>query len=204
MKTIGNVVITDGSKISYDKYIRRCRDLSDADRSLPTLIIGYKNAEKWIPDYNILTKSYPKQNMYWTFGKRERKFEYDDDIDKFYDFCIDNVCDGINYSYLNVVRFTVTDVKTLLTYIRGCRRKTIYNKGNRFLFCYDKKVRKVYGFSLDTCEYIGVRKDKILRIISENPHNMVINDGYTDSKRIRKFLSVKEYCIPVFYEYFNT
>ena len=103
MDYIGNVVITDNSRVNLDKTFKRCNTLVDTIPQLPTLIIGYQNAQKWVKDYNILKKWYPEQNLYWTFGKTERKYEYDEDIDKFYNISIEKIYENIKYFYFDLI-----------------------------------------------------------------------------------------------------
>ena len=43
MDYIGNVVITDNSRVNLDKTFKRCNTLVDTIPQLPTLIIGYQN-----------------------------------------------------------------------------------------------------------------------------------------------------------------
>lgn len=203
MNYIANVVITDGSKINYDKSVRRCTDISEADSTLPTLIIGYHNAEKWINNYNILKKWYPEQNLFWTFGKRERKYEYDDDIEAFYKLVVDTICKDIKYSYLNIINTKYSNIKELLSFLYNEERKVIYIENNRFLFIYEKNRKRIIGISLDLCQYIGIPKDKVLTKLKKNSNIKIINSISFLNRKLREFVYNNKHYVPVFYDYFN-
>ena len=73
-------IITSSSKLNFDLPINKCRDISCRDEKLPTLIIGYDLAKKYINGFNILKKFYPDQNLYWTFKRTERGVDYENDL----------------------------------------------------------------------------------------------------------------------------
>ena len=54
-KVLANV-ITDLTRIKFDIKVNKCKSMDEIDKSLPTLIIGYKKAKKYIKDFNILKK----------------------------------------------------------------------------------------------------------------------------------------------------
>ena len=204
MAYISNVVITDGSKISYDKSVYRCTDLCQADRNLPTLIVGYNNAKKWIEDYSVMRKWYPEQKLYWTFSKKERKFEYDDDIEDFYKLSIEQLCKDVEYCYINVMKLSLAKLKSFIEYMNNNEEKIIYNDRNRFLYIYSKKCRKVMGLSLDLCEYIGISKDKILKKIKSNDKNTIFTGISFLNRKLRELCFVNKHYIPIFYSFFNS
>lgn len=204
MDYIANVVITDGAKINYDKTVRKCTDISQIDESVPTIIIGYKNAEKWIKDYNILKKWYPEQNLFWTFGKMERKYEYDDDIEAFYKMAIEKIYENVNYTYFNFINYPLRVTKRFIEYMMSDNKKTIYNENNKFLYIYKKETRDVIGLSLDMCRYIGIDKTKILNKIKSNKNNIVFTGMSFMNRKLREIAFCNRHYIPVFYQYFKT
>ena len=50
-KVLANV-ITDLTRVKFDIKVNKCKSMDEIDKSLPTLIIGYKNAKKYIKDFN--------------------------------------------------------------------------------------------------------------------------------------------------------
>ena len=60
------------------------KDYNDIDKTVPTLIVGWKEVKKLFPTQDILI-SYIDDNTTWTFSKREKRFQYEKDIKLFID-----------------------------------------------------------------------------------------------------------------------
>lgn len=204
MDYIGNVVITDNSKVNLDKTFKRCNTLVDTIPQLPTLIIGYKNAQKWVKDYDILKKWYPEQNLYWTFGKTERKYEYDEDIDKFYNISIEKVYKNIKYFYFDLINCSLSETKRFIKYLSNHSRKVVYNERNKFLYIYNENKHTVIGLSLDLCEYIGIKKVNVLNKLKNNKNIIMFNGISFLNRKLRELSFTNKHYIPVFYNYFKT
>jgi len=203
MRYIANVLLPENGRITYDKYVKRCYSMEETENNIPTLIIGYEKAKQNIKNYSILKKWYPEQNLYWTFGKRERRNEYDDDIEIFYDMVIKNIYANVTYEYINPLFIKYSGIKTVLSLLRNLDVKAIYNNNDKFLFIYDRFHKKVYGISLDMCEYIGINKDKIKNRVKECPNVKIFTDITFLNKKLREIMYKKQYLIPVFYDYFK-
>ena len=203
MKYIANVVLPNGGKINYDKYIKRCTTLDEADKSIPTLIVGYEYAKRYIDKFNILKKWYPEQKLYWTFGKKERKYEYDDDIEVFYNMLIQDMCENISYKYINPLFAKYSEIKSVITLINSNQTKVIYNQGNKFLFLYDYKKHKVLGISLDMCEFIGVKREKIIDRFKKIINGVTCNNISFLNRKLREMVYKKQHLVPVFYYNFK-
>lgn len=54
MKKIIANIITKSNKIDFDFNYNKCKSMEEIDSSLPTFIIGYENAKKFIRDFDIL------------------------------------------------------------------------------------------------------------------------------------------------------
>ena len=76
-KSVANI-ITNSNKIDFEFKYNKCKSLEEIDVSLPTLIIGYNNAKRYIKNFNILNKAYPEQKIWWTFLKTEKRVDYDE------------------------------------------------------------------------------------------------------------------------------
>lgn len=198
MNIIGNVLTNDECK-EIDATIKRCVNINTVDTSLPLLIIGYDNAKKIIKDFTILKKWYPEQNIYWTFSKKERKYEYDEDIEIFFKICISNICANIDYKYINIIKYNYKGLKKIISFLKNNLTKIVYIHNERFIFIYNIKENTVYGISLDICEYIGLNKTKIINILKTNPHNIIFDNYNFLSFKIRKFINENFHYIPLFY-----
>ena len=158
MSYIGNIVTT--SSIDWD-YLKKCHDISEADPSVPTLIVGIERAKALIREFNILNHTYDN-NIFWTYGKRERRDEYDEAIKSFIKTCVSKICEPVTYEFLDFIDFDKEKLKKFCEYINNDTYKILYNDYNRTLFIYDTVSKKVYGISLQLLEYIGRDKYKFL------------------------------------------
>ena len=109
-KPVANI-ITNSNKIDFEFKYNKCKSLEEADASLPTLIIGYNNAKKYIKNFNILVKAYPEQKLWWTFLKTEKRADYDDDIAKFNETVINEHIKDIKYSFIDVIKLRLSEKK---------------------------------------------------------------------------------------------
>ena len=196
MSYIGNIVTT--SNIDWD-YLKKCHDISDVDPSIPTLIVGMEKAKALIREFNILNHSYDN-NIYWSYGKRERRDEYDRATKAFIKTCVDRVCEPITYEFLDFIDFDNDKLRKLCEYINNETYKILYNDYNRTLFIYDTFEKKVYGISLSLLEYIGCDKYKFLKWINSTKGNTVITDMKSIPKDISRMIDNERYLVPVLYE----
>jgi hypothetical protein len=197
---IGNIVTT--SSIDWD-YLKKCHDISEADPSVPTLIVGIERAKALIREFNILNHTYDN-NIFWTYGKRERRDEYDEATKSFIKTCVNKICEPVTYEFLDFIDFDKDKLKKLCEYINNNTYKILYNDYNRTLFIYDTVSKKVYGISLQLLEYIGRDKYKFLKWVSNSNGNILLTDMKFIPKDIIRIIDNERYLVPVLYETLNT
>ena len=80
---IGNIV--SQVDIKADKLFNLIKDINKIEPELPTLIIGWEFVKVIYGDNkpSILEKQI-SENVYWTFTKKERRVDYEEDIKKYY------------------------------------------------------------------------------------------------------------------------
>ena len=200
MSYIGNIVTT--SSIDWD-YLKKCHDISEADPSVPTLIVGIERAKALIREFNILNHTYDN-NIFWTYGKRERRDEYDEAIKSFIKTCVSKICEPVTYEFLDFIDFDKEKLKKFCEYINNDTYKILYNDYNRTLFIYDTVSKKVYGISLQLLEYIGRDKYKFLKWVSNSKGNILLTDMKFIPKDIIRIIDNERYLVPVLYETLNT
>jgi hypothetical protein len=190
-------IITKGKNLETVDFVDITQQLNITDKTVPTLIIGKQNAEKICGKENVhvLDKKI-EDNVYWTFGKLERRNDFERDLLAFNKMLIKKLFKNINYEYFNVYTTDYNDVKSLLT-------KIDKNKGN---VCYvsDKDLylligNTVYGISFRDLEYIGVNKDKVINRIKRNRGNKIITNDYFISKNMKKYLNNTRFMVPYIY-----
>lgn len=173
MKKIANILTTN-NKLELGEAYNICRCMDCLDDTLPTLIIGYDNAQEYIKDFNILKKDYPEQNLYWTFKKTERRDEHNEDLKKFCNKVLKEQAEKAKYEYIDILNMGYRRISNLIKYIDGTdHKRVLFIKG--FVFIYSERYSVVWGLSLKLCEFLGIRKMKIIDRIKQNRNNHIID-----------------------------
>lgn len=199
MKKIANILTTNNRLELGEAYnICRCNDC--LDDTLPTLIIGYDNAESIIKDFNILKKDYPEQNLFWTYKKNEKRDEHDSDLKRFCQMVLRNKANEAKYEYIDIINMGYRRISKLIRYIDGNdEKKILFLKG--FAFIYSERYKMIWGLSLSLCEFLGVKKSKIINRIKKNKNNSII-DFKTIPTDIKKSVGNNIHWLLPLYDYY--
>lgn len=191
-KYIGNVIVKK-MNFKVEDCFKKCLSLSEIDTTLPTLIVGLENAKSIIEDFNILTKRYENDMLWWTFNKMERRVDYEKDVLDFHNFCIKNIINNSEYHFVSLIDMKYSTAKKCLNFIKNCDEKHYYVDNNKFVFVYkadsENHIKHIYGFSLNTCAFFGIRKEKIIKLIESNKHNHKIKNFYLIPNSIRHLVN---------------
>lgn len=187
-KYIGNIIVNNPN-YKIDNCFNKCLNTTTIDKSLPTLIIGLQNAKDNIKDFNIIHREYENKMLWWTFSKTERRNDYNKDIQDFMSFCINKIINSIDYYFINYVNLTYNKAKKCLLYIKNNRKKYYFIDKNKFIFVYDTEMKKIYGFSLNTCFFFDISKEKVISLIENNTNNIKIKNFYAIPNNIRKIIN---------------
>ena len=189
MKKIGNVIVSSPNYKVEDCY-NKFLTLSNVDNDLPTMIIGLENAKKYIDGFSIFKREYWNNMLWWTFSKVEKRSDYDKDIQKFYEVCINNIINNIKYYNININELTYCKIKKFIKYIKNNHKKKYFIDNNKFVFIYDiEKTKNIYGISLNTCAFYGICKEKILKLIASNSKNEQIKNFYEIPNKVRRMVN---------------
>jgi hypothetical protein len=139
-----------------------------------------------------------------TFTRRERRKEYNDDLNSFKEYCILKDVKNIKYSYIDIINYPLSRIKKMIKYINSYDVKYCFiTKNSNFIFIYSKKYNTVWGLSLTLCEYIGIAKKKVIEKIRINPYNNIIKDITVISEDIRKKVGNNTHYLLPIYHYFS-
>lgn len=188
-KFIGNIVV-NAEDMKVEKCYKKCMSLTEIDKDVPTLIIGLQNAKNNIVGFNILVKTYEDKKIWWTFNRNERRIDYVNDLKAFYECCIHNIIDKLEYKFINTNELSISDIKTLIKKLNNSSKKIYYIDNNKFVFVYDiEDTKKIYGISLNTCAFFGVSGEKIKRlfVLAKNCHE--ISNFYSIPKEVKKIIN---------------
>lgn len=194
MKALGSIVSKRKIKDTVG-FVEIVNDISEVSgQTNPILIIGINEAKKLTSSFSILNKKIDK-DVFWTYGKTEKRDEHEKDIKQFYEYVLSKVMNEVPYYYVNLLTLRYTKAKNLLNIINNDITKYIYINNNIIYIYYNNYI---LGVSLTIAEYIGIKRDKILSRIRSNPKNVV---SYTDSfldANMRKVINNKKYVTPYF------
>jgi len=199
MRKIGNIITT--SKMpDYTRLFNVVDDIDDADRSIPTIIIGVQNAREELDNrFNVLDKCYDGGMMWWTYRKNERRADFEDDMSAFVKFCVEKVAKSIEYVYVDLPKIGVNGVKRFIRYIDNGDIKLCHvTNGDSFMFIYDEKKSMSFGLSLSLCEYVGVKGEKVIDRVRRNKNNVIIDNFSKVNNLVRRYINEYEYCKCVF------
>lgn len=202
-KPIANIV-TDTLKTRFDIKVNKCKSLEEIDKSLPTLIIGLGNAKKYINDFNILKKEYKEQKIWWTFLRTERMTDYQEDLQSFYETAIKYAVESIDYEYVDILDCGYKRSKNILKYLFASNDEKIgyIDNNGSFLFIYSRKYKKIWGFSLSTMKFYGIKESSISKTINNIRNIDIINDFSTIPYKVRRIVGDKIHHNIILYGYF--
>lgn len=131
------------------------------------LLVGYDFAKKTLPGFSILNKT-PFPDRFWTFGRTERRYEYDRDLEAFLSSIIKDEAVKIKYSFISITKITPACFTRLLFKMKN-NKAVVYETSHLVYMIVDSihNPYNVMSFSkdeLDYCDYNKPRLDKILSL----------------------------------------
>lgn len=169
------------------------------DKTKPTLVIGLNEAKKLSDNFSILEKKI-NDNLYWTFGKTERRVDYDRDIDLFYEEVLKQSIDKIQYNYINLLNFGYNRLKKLILFLQSEIDKHIYIYNDMAYVYYNNRV---LGISLRILKYNKIAISKIIGLLKNNRSNKLYYDDKCLSYKFKRIISNKKYVTPYFLSIFE-
>ena len=154
---MGNVlgnIITD-TTIKMSMPYNMVSDTTDIIEGLPVLIIGKDYASGILGEEFDINRKKCREDVWWTFGRRECRWEYEDDLVAFERLCIQRFCESFSYKYVDVSAFTLGRLKSFLSFCTNKEEKYFSVKRNSFLYIYMPATKTVLGVSLSLMDYMA-------------------------------------------------
>ena len=189
MDILGYVVTkTKVQKIMpYIKVVTSFRQIED--KSKPILIIGLEEAKKNASFSSILEKQL-EENVFWTFGKREKRTDYERDISNFQQMLIKRSINTIKYYYVNLLTISWKKIKSLIKIVKSNDEKYFFVDKDMIYMYYDNYI---VGISKEIIVYLGFKLPKIMKIITNNNKNHIMYGDKTLNYEIKQLISNKRY-----------
>ena len=153
MRKIANILTKN---LFNDKIFYNVVDSKDKlINGIPVLCVGVELTKKNYPNFNILNMNV-SDDIYWTYGPREKRNVYESRLKTFIQKSIDKFKSDISYKYVNVVvdGLTSNDFIVVSDLIFNGGKSIISLLFNGMVYVYDNK-NTVYGISLRELNYIG-------------------------------------------------
>ena len=164
---------------------------------IPTLVIGWEFTKKMYNNANILDWEISR-DVYWTYGNREKRNRYDENINKFKDLALLRLIKSVKYEYKNILLLTDEEKNEIIEIISG-EGVNVYIHNDMLYVLKDNK--NVIGLSLRDVDYIGKDRKKILSKVFRNEKNHIIS--LTDSELsydIKNTLYKYSYVVPYLFD----
>ena len=193
---IGNIVTKSNI---IDENFNVVRELKHINEELPTLIVGWKSVKELISNASILHKKI-SDTMWWTFDEKERKVDYEVDIETFKEECYKHIGKNLIYVYVDVLYFPKYKIKKIINKIKSFNSPIYYINKNNMLYIYDENI--VFGIDLNVTKLIGVNNLKLIKKIGDLPNSTLIkNEIFNKCSSIVKKIKNNNKILPYIYRY---
>lgn len=182
------------SKLDVEPFFNIVDDENKMIDGIPTLIVGWDSVKSLYGDVNILEKKV-KNNIYWTFGKRERRNVMEVDLQRFKKDTVSMATKFVKYRFFNILTAENEKKRGFYAMLKDSRHKTIFSFNN-MLYIYVEGTNTVVAISLRDVEYVGGDVKKIFSTLYNNKFVKVANDDELKSTNAKFFFKDNIYLIP--------
>lgn len=193
MKYIANILTKD-----YFEPFELYNIVSEPDKlisGIPTLVVGWETTKELYPDASIIEWKVD-ENVYWTYGKYERRDKYEVNVKKFNDLALKKFIDSVNYVFYDVILEGEDRFTKFIELLLCNAQKTVYITGD-MMYIHIDYTKKVVGVSLRDCDYLGeTYKKRIFSAMYNNPSVILLKNNDAISKEVRFKTRGRAYILP--------
>lgn len=194
---VGNIV-TD-SKLEHENF-KICCDMEDIDDNLPTLIIGWDKTKRLLGDEVSILHKKIKTKLFWTFSSKERKSEYESDLDIFISYCYNVFGENIPYIYLDILYGKKFINYKVIKKILSLENPITYFSDNNMIYIYGENI--IFGIDINVIEYFTDKSEKVKEKIKNLKNNTLIDSEiFNNCKDLIYKIKNKNRYIPYIYSY---
>lgn len=190
-------IYTDNAKFKAIKFVNVHNDEYVENKNIPTLIIGKKKAENIFgkDKIKVLDKQI-SENLYWTYGKMEKRNEYERDLENFYKLIFKNISKRADYLFISVYNISFKQAKFLINFLDKRINKNFFILKNHIYF---QCQNKILGLSIEEIKYIGVSYNKLINRITKNPFNKIFYDDNFVTQKVKSYTKDNKIFVPLLY-----
>lgn len=182
LRQIANI-LTDET-FSGEAYYNVTSERSLLIEGIPTLIIGWERVKKEFPEASII-EWHIVDNVYWTYGKYERREKYEENLTKFEKLIFKQLMESIIYTYFDVILEGDRRFSKFVSFLEDPREKVAYVSRD-MLYVYPEGTKHVYGISLRDCDYLddGYKK-RVFSAIYGKENIRLVKNNEEDIRKLR-------------------
>ena len=171
---LGNIV--SENPLNMNGLYNVTNSLDNIVSGVPTLIIGWDFTKRIYCENkpSILEKKI-NEHISWTFTKRERRVDYEQDLKNFISTCLNNINEKIKYKYINILTSKIGEIKNIIKILKNKELSYIYIRNNNFAYVLDVSDT-IYGIDLNSIDFINIDRKKIYRSFYANGNKVYFND----------------------------
>lgn len=174
----GNIV--SDSEILIDGF-KKFNSNQTIDNDLPTIIIGWDLTKKIYGNKVSILHKTINLKTYWTFSSKERKVDYETDIEKFKEFCYNNFGDNIPYVYLDILYGKKHVNKKIIKKILSLENPYIFITKNEMIYIFGDNI--IFGIDLNVINYFDNKKEKVLQKIKTLKESVLVDSEIFNNYR---------------------
>ena len=171
MKFIANI-LTDKPFTNAELY-NVVSDKNNLIDGIPTLVIGWEFTKKMFNNASILDWEID-HNTYWTYGKREKRNKYEENLERFRQMSITRFIKSVNYRYYNILIADDNEKKYIFSLLDNDKDILYAYLNNDMVYLLDNIDNSVVGFSLRDIDYLGKDRKKVIGKIYHNKNIQII------------------------------
>lgn len=167
MRYIANI-LTEEPYPNSTEFLNVTSDKNKLLPDIPTLVIGWDMTKREYPEASII-EWVIDENIYWTFGKYERRDRFEQNIKKFNEIVFKNIIKSITYKFYDVLFYGEEKFMSFISSIsnntnistKSETHKTIYVLKD-MMYIYFDGDDKIIGVSLSDCDFIDKTYRKMI------------------------------------------
>lgn len=160
---IGNIITLE--EINLGSEFKIYNSLTNIENtSLPTLVIGCEFCKSLYGvnlDFNTCNV---KDNIYWTFTKKELRKNYFNDLEKFIQLSFEESVKKIKYVYLDLIISNYRTNKKIIKKLISLDKPISYLKGD-MIYIYSNNI--IFGVDLNLVDMVEYNRNKIIKKIKD-------------------------------------
>lgn len=158
------------------------KDEFKIDKSIPTLIIGWKNVKNKYGDRVSILNKKIHNKLYWTFEPNENLQDFNEDIEKYINMLYSDFIEDVDYNLIDPI-FDNLDI-TIFKEQYG-----LFDNGyitEDFIFLYKKSENRIYGLDIKYLKYLKFNVQLLINIIYDICPNILV-ETYDENSIIQKY-----------------